>query len=158
MRAGRGRSREILSPLAAPRRRIAGGGAARDHRTNVRIPGMPATPTSTSVPTPRSFEDNVNVYFDRAASHSNHPQGLLNQIRACNSIYAFAFPLRHPDGSIEVVRAWRAEHSYHKLPTKGGIRYSAQWTSRSQGPGGAHDLQVRDRGRAVRRGQGSSAD
>ena len=86
---------------------------------------MPAPPTSTSVPTPRSFEDNVNVYFDRAASYSNHPQGLLDQIRACNSIYAFAFPIRHPDGSIEVVRAWRAEHSYHKLPTKGGIRYSA---------------------------------
>jgi glutamate dehydrogenase (NAD(P)+) len=34
--------------------------------------------------------------------------------------------VRHADGSIQVVHAWRAEHSHHKLPTKGGIRYSPQ--------------------------------
>ena len=74
---------------------------------------------------PRSFEDNVNVYFDRAAAFSSHPKGLLEQVRACNGVHAFQFPVRHPDGRIEVVRAWRAEHSHHKLPTKGGIRFSA---------------------------------
>jgi glutamate dehydrogenase (NAD(P)+) len=58
----------------------------------------------------------------------NH-QGLLDQIRVCNSVYAFAFPVRFTDGSIEVVHAWRAEHSHHKLPTKGGIRFSPQWTN-----------------------------
>jgi len=73
----------------------------------------------------RSLEDNVNAYFDRAAALSGHPKGLLEQIRACNSVHAFQFPVRDPDGNIEVVRAWRAEHSHHKLPTKGGIRYSA---------------------------------
>ena len=73
----------------------------------------------------RSFEDNVNVYFDRAAASSTHPKGLLDQIRACNSVHAFQFPVRRADGSINVVRAWRAEHSHHKLPTKGGIRFSA---------------------------------
>ncbi len=74
---------------------------------------------------PRSFEDNVNVYFDRAAAFSSHPKGLLEQVRVCNGVHAFQFPVRHPDGRIEVVRAWRAEHSHHKLPTKGGIRFSA---------------------------------
>jgi glutamate dehydrogenase (NAD(P)+) len=78
-----------------------------------------------SVYAPRTFEDDVNVYFDRAASVSGHPQGLLDQIRACNSVHAFQFPLRHPDGRIEVIRAWRAEHSQHRLPAKGGIRFSA---------------------------------
>lgn len=73
----------------------------------------------------RSFEDDVNVYFDRAASFSSYPQGLLAQIRACNSVHSFQFPIRHEGGRIEVVRAWRAEHSHHKLPTKGGIRFSA---------------------------------
>ncbi len=34
-----------------------------------------------------------------------------------------AFPIEKDDGSIEVIHAWRAEHSQHKLPTKGGIRY-----------------------------------
>ena len=73
----------------------------------------------------RSFEDNVNFYFDRAAAFSGHPKGLLDQIRACNSVHSFQFPVRHADGPIEVVRGWRAEHSHHKLPTKGGIRFSA---------------------------------
>jgi glutamate dehydrogenase (NAD(P)+) len=73
-----------------------------------------------------NFEDNVNAYFNHAATFCKHAPGLLEQIKVCNSVYAFAFPVRHVDGSIEVVRAWRAEHSHHKLPTKGGIRYSPQ--------------------------------
>ena len=73
-----------------------------------------------------NFEDNVNAYFDHAATFCKHAPGLLEQIKTCNSVYAFAFPVRHADGSIEVVHAWRAEHSHHKLPTKGGIRYSPQ--------------------------------
>src|SRR5690349_7540144 len=73
-----------------------------------------------------NFEDNVNAYFDHASTFCSHAKGLLEQIKVCNSVYAFAFPVRHVDGSIEVVRAWRAEHSHHKLPTKGGIRYSPQ--------------------------------
>nr|XP_061813393.1 glutamate dehydrogenase, mitochondrial-like [Nerophis lumbriciformis] len=36
------------------------------------------------------------------------------------------FPLKLDNGSIEVIHAWRAEHSHHKSPTKGGFRYSAQ--------------------------------
>lgn len=73
---------------------------------------------------PRNFEDNVNTYFDHAAKFCTHAKGLLDQIRVCNSVYSFAFPVRFADGSIEVVHAWRAEHSHHKLPTKGGIRYA----------------------------------
>lgn len=80
---------------------------------------------ATEVSASRSLEEHVNLYFDRAARLTGHPTGLLEQIRACNSVHAFQFPIRHSDGRIEVVRAWRAEHSHHKLPTKGGIRYSA---------------------------------
>jgi len=78
-----------------------------------------------SSPMPVTFEDNVAFYFDRAAAFTTYPKGLLDQIRACNSVHAFQFPVRHADGRFEVVRGWRAEHSHHKLPTKGGIRYSA---------------------------------
>jgi glutamate dehydrogenase (NAD(P)+) len=73
---------------------------------------------------PRSLEENVNFYFDRAAAASGHARGLLDQIRACDGVHAFQFPIRHADGRIEVIRAWRAEHSHHRLPTKGGIRFS----------------------------------
>jgi glutamate dehydrogenase (NAD(P)+) len=86
--------------------------------------GMPPPTTIAQRPAPRSFEDNVNAYFDHAARFCRHAKGLLDQIKVCNSVYSFAFPVRHADGAIEVVHAWRAEHSHHKLPTKGGIRYS----------------------------------
>jgi glutamate dehydrogenase (NAD(P)+) len=87
---------------------------------------MTASPTFVERRRHRNFEDNVNQYFDHAAKFCNYAPGLLDQIKICNSVYSFAFPVRHADGSVEVVHAWRAEHSHHKLPTKGGIRYSPQ--------------------------------
>jgi len=74
--------------------------------------------------TNRSFFDQVNRNFDKAAALTSHHSGLLSIIKTCNSVYHFTFPLRRMDGSVEVIHAWRAEHSHHKLPTKGGIRYS----------------------------------
>ncbi|MCC5789077.1 MAG: Glu/Leu/Phe/Val dehydrogenase [Opitutales bacterium] len=45
-------------------------------------------------------------------------------MKTCNSIYRMRFPVRGDDGQVRVVEAFRAEHSYHRLPTKGGIRFS----------------------------------
>jgi glutamate dehydrogenase (NAD(P)+) len=73
---------------------------------------------------PGSLEANVNLYFDRAAAFTAHAASVLEHIRGCNGVYAFQFPVKHPDGRIEVLRGWRAEHSHHRLPTKGGIRFS----------------------------------
>jgi len=72
-----------------------------------------------------SFFEQVNKNFDRAAALTDHPKGLLEQIKSVNSVIHFTFPLIRDDSSIEVIHAWRAEHSQHKLPTKGGIRYAA---------------------------------
>lgn len=69
------------------------------------------------------FFDNVSVYFDHAASFTQHPKGLLDQIKVCNSVYSFKFPVRTRQG-YEVISGWRVQHSHHKLPVKGGIRYS----------------------------------
>ncbi len=74
---------------------------------------------------PNFFEE-VNRQFDEAARFTDYPAGLLSQIRCCNSVYRFDFPLRRQDGRIEVIHAWRAEHSHHKMPVKGGIRYSPE--------------------------------
>ncbi len=71
----------------------------------------------------KKFLASVDRYFDRAAALTDHPEGLLNQIKHCNSVYSFSFPIRTDDG-YRVIDAWRAEHSHHKLPVKGGIRYS----------------------------------
>jgi len=71
-----------------------------------------------------SFLSQVRRSFDRAAALTDHKPSLLRGIKACNCVYKISFPLVRDDGSMEVIRAWRAEHSHHKLPTKGGIRYS----------------------------------
>ena len=71
-----------------------------------------------------SFNEQVVRAFDRAAALTDHHPSLLSQMRECNHVYRISFPLRRDDGTIEAVHAWRAEHSHHKLPTKGGIRYS----------------------------------
>lgn len=70
------------------------------------------------------FFEEVNKNFDRAASYTKFDKGLLSQIKICNDILHITFPLEKDDGSIEAIHAWRVEHSHHKLPTKGGIRYS----------------------------------
>jgi glutamate dehydrogenase (NAD(P)+) len=70
-----------------------------------------------------SFFDTVNSYFEKAAALTTYPRGLLEQIKVCNSIYAFEFPIRRA-GGYEVFSAWRVEHSHHRLPVKGGIRFA----------------------------------
>jgi glutamate dehydrogenase (NAD(P)+) len=70
-----------------------------------------------------TFFEDVCSFFDHAAQFTKHPAGLLDQIKSCNSVYRFRFPIRKANG-FEVIDAWRVEHSHHKSPTKGGIRYS----------------------------------
>jgi glutamate dehydrogenase (NAD(P)+) len=70
--------------------------------------------------------ENVNTQFDRAASVVTkvHP-GLLKQIKVCNNVYAVRFPI--PKGKdYVIVEGFRAEHSHHYKPAKGGIRYSEE--------------------------------
>jgi len=68
------------------------------------------------------FED-VLKYFNRAAKFVDVPVGLLEQIKYCNSVYRMRFPIKVGD-DYQVIEAYRVEHSHHKLPTKGGIRFS----------------------------------
>lgn len=71
-----------------------------------------------------SFLEQVNQAFDKAAGFTNHDATLLANIKACKNVFYTSFPIKRDDGRIEVVHAWRAEHSHHKLPTKGGIRFA----------------------------------
>ncbi|MFZ7115689.1 MAG: Glu/Leu/Phe/Val family dehydrogenase [Bacteroidota bacterium] len=71
----------------------------------------------------QKFYNDVMAYFDKAAALTDFEPGLLHQIKICNSIYKFSFPLEK-DGKLEVIEGIRVQHSHHKTPTKGGIRYS----------------------------------
>ena len=70
-----------------------------------------------------SFFEGVERNFDKAAKYTRFEQGILEQIKACNSVYRMKFPVRIGE-TVEVIEAYRIQHSHHKLPCKGGIRYS----------------------------------
>jgi glutamate dehydrogenase (NAD(P)+) len=70
------------------------------------------------------FLEQVDLAFERAARFTSHDPTLLANIKACKNLFYTSFPIKRDDGRIEVMHAWRAEHSHHKLPCKGGIRYA----------------------------------
>jgi len=71
-----------------------------------------------------SFFQSVERSFDKASKFTSWETGILEQIKACNSIYSMRFPVKMDDGHIEVIEAYRVQHSQHKSPCKGGIRFS----------------------------------
>ena len=46
--------------------------------------------------------------------------GILDIIQPCNATVGLNFPLTRDNGDLEIIRAYRSQHSHHRLPTKGG--------------------------------------
>ena len=72
---------------------------------------------------PTTFLHSVDRCFNRAASALELPKGLARQIRTCNAICEMKFGVEI-QGGYEIFTGWRATHSEHVLPAKGGIRYA----------------------------------
>jgi glutamate dehydrogenase (NAD(P)+) len=70
-----------------------------------------------------SFSQSVGFMADRAMQVLNLNAGTSEAIKNCNSVLQVRFPVQIRD-KIEVFTGWRAVHSTHRLPVKGGIRYA----------------------------------
>lgn len=72
---------------------------------------------------PLSFRESVEHMVDRALKFLELDEGVANSIKACNCVLKVQFPVKIRD-RIQVFTGWRAVHSNHRLPAKGGIRYA----------------------------------
>lgn len=70
-----------------------------------------------------SFLQSVDGMYGRAAALCPMEEGLQERIRQCNSVYMVRFGVRLR-GSMHSFVGWRAVHSEHFDPVKGGIRYA----------------------------------
>jgi glutamate dehydrogenase (NAD(P)+) len=69
------------------------------------------------------FFEAVEKSFDKATPFTNWDPGILEQIKQCNAVYRMFFPVKIGD-KVEVIKAYRVQHSHHKTPCKGGIRFA----------------------------------
>jgi len=89
-----------------------------------------------------SFNEQTEMFFDRAIAllepalvkkvkgryteeEKQHIcQGIMRIIKPCNNVMSVSFPVKMDNGQYEVIEGHRAQHSQHRTPCKGGIRYS----------------------------------
>ena len=71
-----------------------------------------------------SFRESVDIMYNRAVDLIELPPGLKEKIRVCNATYTTRFGVRLR-GEIHTFIGYRAVHSDHMEPVKGGIRYAS---------------------------------
>lgn len=70
-----------------------------------------------------SFRQSVDLMFNRAVGLMDLPPGLEEKMRVCNATYTVRFGVRLR-GQIQTFTGYRAVHSEHMEPVKGGIRFA----------------------------------
>lgn len=86
----------------------------------------------------KRFLQQVHKFFDKAAAvledklvatmkgkmseedKYKKVRGLLQQIKSTNNVIEMSFPIKRETGELELISAWRSQHSHHRTPCKGG--------------------------------------
>ena len=81
-----------------------------------------------SIPAPNepAFLQQVMMYFEEASANlqGKVSKDVMEVIKNPRTTIKFSFPLLRDNGTIECLTAYRSQHSYHRMPCKGGIRYA----------------------------------
>ena len=70
-----------------------------------------------------TFRESVDLMVDRAALGMKLNPDAVKVVKACNAVLQLKFPVKL-DNRTEVISGWWAIHSAHRLPAKGGMRFS----------------------------------
>ncbi len=70
-----------------------------------------------------NFRQSVDHMVDRAIEVMDLDRNVAAAIKPCTSVLQVTFPV-NLQGKVEIFTGWRAVHSIHRQPSKGGIRYA----------------------------------
>ena len=73
----------------------------------------------------KTFKENVESFVDNAIIECKISADISKIVKACRSVIQLKFPVKIKD-EIQIFNGWRAIHSTHRLPTKGGLRFSPE--------------------------------
>lgn len=66
----------------------------------------------------------INYEMQREGQTEQEIKGILGVIEPCSHVLHVSFPIRMDNNSIVTIEGWRAQHSSHRSPCKGGVRFS----------------------------------
>lgn len=98
-------------------------GVAQAAQPNVELASKTSIPGLDEHGEPR-FLENVKMFLNRAAAKTEIPEDVKEVIESCASVIRFNVPLVMDSGELRTIPCYRAQHSWHHLPVKGGTRYA----------------------------------
>ena len=74
-----------------------------------------------------TFKENVELFVEEAINQLKIDLNISKVVKACRSVIQVKFPVTIK-GETQIFFGWRAIHSTHRLPSKGGLRYDLNVT------------------------------